>query len=83
VLYDDTPIHDKMESVQFPMIDVSTRVPSNGHGQLARESGRLTRRSKDILDVWRIWFISMPPGTGRIPGSRNAAAIDPVRSLTP
>jgi hypothetical protein len=37
VLYDDTPIHDKMESVQFPMIDVFTRVPSNGHGQ----SGRL------------------------------------------
>jgi hypothetical protein len=29
------------------MIDVFTRVPSNGHGQLARESGRLTRRSKD------------------------------------
>jgi len=37
VLYDDTPIHDKMVSVQFPMIDVFTRVPSNGHGQ----SGRL------------------------------------------
>ena len=36
-LYDDTLIHDKMESVQFPMIDVFTRVPSNGHGQ----SGRL------------------------------------------
>jgi hypothetical protein len=46
-LYDDTPIHDTMEGVQFPMIDVLTRVPSNGHGQLARESGRLTRRSKD------------------------------------